>query len=172
MSNQVSQATASDLRLTVLGPQVLKDLNADEQAIGRQIERWQRLFSPGDKRYSLEGYEDLFAQEKDELLVYDNFSPDNSGFTGFDTYRDIWEREINEKFPGLLLYHIEIDRIKTNGELGFSAFTWWGSIVIDGELQYSGQHATHIWRKIDGEWRIVHEHLTGPVIENGKQSRR
>lgn len=172
MSNQATELASSDLRLTLFGPEEPKDLSPDQLAIVSQIKRWQRLFSPGEMTYSLKGFEDLFSNEKGALLVYDNFSPENTRFTGFDEYREIWEREINEKFPGLLLYHIEIDRILVNGDLAVSAFTWWGSVLIDGELRHTSQHATHVWHKNDGEWRIIHEHLTGPVIENGKESRR
>lgn len=172
MSSQANELASSKIRLTLIGPKEPKELSADQDAIKSQIGMWQQLFSPDELEYSIRGFEDLFSHEKDELLVYDNFSPQSTRFTDFEQYREIWEREINEKFPGLILHHIEIDRILVDGNLAISAFTWWGSIVINGELHHTSQHATHVWRNKAGEWRIIHEHLTGPTIENGKESRR
>jgi ketosteroid isomerase-like protein len=144
----------------------------DIQQIRQLISQWQRLFSPGEEKYTLNGYEDLYVPDGDELLVYDNFSTENTRFTGFDTYRAIWEKTINEQFPGFIMYRAEIDRIEVSGNLGWSGLTWWGKVAKDGQIVYASQHGTHIWRKVDGKWQMLHEHLTGLAIENGRESRR
>jgi ketosteroid isomerase-like protein len=146
--------------------------NDDVKKIRKQIVQWQQLFSPGEEQYSLNGYEHLYSQRDNELLIYDNYADKDTRWTGFDRYREIWEREINSNFPGFMMYRIEIDRIETSGDLAWSALTWWGSVVKDGKSFYPAQHATHIWRKVDDEWRIIHEHLTSGVKEDGKESRR
>ena len=145
--------------------------NQDVKQIRDCIAQWQKLFSPGAKRYTLDGYEHLFVNNN-ELLVFDNFASDNTRFTGFDTYRKIWEQSINEDFPNFVMYHIEVDRIEVSRNLAWSALTWWGRITKNSETQYSSQHCTHIWHKHEGQWEIVHEHLSGTVKENGTESSR
>jgi ketosteroid isomerase-like protein len=152
-------------------PAVNRD-DLEIQALLGRLSKWQRLFSPGSKPYSLTGYEDLYDNAADSLLIYDNYSVEDTRFTGFDRYRRTWEEQINANFPGFVMYRIEVDRLEISGDLAWCGFTWWGSIVKGGETVHDGQHGTHIWRKIDGEWRIVHEHLTGPIKENGAPSRR
>lgn len=149
------------------------DISNDEIGqIRDRIAQWQQLFSAGDRQYSLDGYEHLFSQKNNELLIYDNYAEKDTRWVGFDKYREIWEREINGNFPGYVMYRIEVDRIEVSGNLAWSACTWWGSVVKDGKTLYPAQHATHIWKKTDEEWAIVHEHLTSGVKENGKESMR
>jgi ketosteroid isomerase-like protein len=145
--------------------------NDDEKQIRGKIAQWQALFSRGEGRYTLSGYEHLFANS-DELLVYDNFAPVNIRFTGFDTYRTTWERTINEDFPGYVMYRVDIERIEVDGDIAWSAINWWGKITKHGKTTYTSQHGTHGWRRIDGEWRIMHEHLTGPIMENQQEAWR
>ncbi|NET11193.1 MAG: hypothetical protein F6K09_37705 [Merismopedia sp. SIO2A8] len=146
--------------------------NSDIAQLRDCIAQWQKLFSPGEQKYSLDGYEHLFAQEEDELLIYDNYAEQDSKFIGFQRYREIWEREINSNFPDFIMHHIELDRIETSNNLAWSALTWWGRVLKNGDALYPAQHATHIWRKVDTEWQIIHEHLTSGVKENGQDSTR
>ena len=139
--------------------------------IREQIARWQHLFSPGPEPYTLSGYEDLYANARGELLVYDDFATPDTRFSGFERYRTIWEEQINANFPGLVLYRIHVDRIELSGNLAWSAMTWWGSIRKNGETLHTSQHGTHVWHRKNGAWQIVHEHLCGPAKENGEESR-
>jgi ketosteroid isomerase-like protein len=162
---------AEHTMLTIIEDSSIDTTAEDIQQIRQQLAEWQQLFSPGEEQYTLNGYEHLFVQD-DELLVFDNFSPENTRFTGFDTYRTTWEQAINKNFPGFVMYHLYIERIEVSGKLAWSALTWWGKVAKDGKIQYTSQHGTHIWYKRDGQWQIVHEHLTGSVKENGQESRR
>ncbi len=142
-------------------------------AILARLAKWQRLFSPGPRPYTLSGFEDLYDDAVGSLLIYDNYSAQDTRFTGFDRYRSTWEDQINANFPGFIMYRIEVvDRLEVSGDLAWCGFTWWGSIVKGGETIHDGRHGTHIWRRIAGDWRIVHEHLTGPIKEHGEPSRR
>jgi ketosteroid isomerase-like protein len=146
--------------------------NQDVAAIRDQIARWQELFSPAEITYSLNGYEGLYFTAPDALLVYDNFAETDTMWRGFDRYRTVWEEQINSNFPGFIMFRIEVDEIEVSGALAWSAFTWWGSVVKDGQKIIPAQHATHIWHKIDRQWVIVHEHLTSGVKEKGQLSTR
>ena len=141
----------------------------DVRALRDRIAKWQRLFSPGSETYSLSGYEDLYLQGPDALLVYDNYAERDTRWLGFDRYRRIWEREINENFPGFVMYRIELDRAEAVGDLAWTAFTWFGRMIGDGGPAWPTQHATHIWRRSGGQWRIAHEHLTSGVKESGAE---
>ncbi len=139
----------------------------DVAAIHQRIAKWQELFSAGQERYSLSGYEDLYVQGPDDLIAYDNYAEKDSRWLGFEAYRAIWEKEINGNFPGYVMYLIELDRVEVSGDLAWTACTWYGSIQTpDGEA-YPAQHATHGWRRIDGVWKIAHEHLTSGVKIDG-----
>jgi len=142
------------------------------RAVRDRLARWQRLFSPGEERFALDGYEDLYSRRGDELLVYDNYAEADTRWTGFERYRATWDREINANFPGHVMYRVEVDRIEASGDLAWSAATWWGKVEKGGGTLWPAQHATHVWRRIDGEWRIVHEHLTSGVKEAGAEARR
>ncbi|XWN32737.1 MAG: nuclear transport factor 2 family protein [Devosia sp.] len=133
----------------------------------QQVAKWQQLFSPGAERFSLEAYADLFEDGPDALLIYDNYAASDTRWLGFDRYRRVWEREINTNFPGLLLYRVELDRAEVSGDIAWTAFTWFGRIDLPTEVAWPTQHATHIWRRMEGIWRITHEHLTSGVKESG-----
>lgn len=144
----------------------LSDSGARE--LVQRVAKWQQLFSPGSARYSLTRYEDLFDAGGDALLIYDNYATTETRWTGFDSYRRVWEREINDNFPGLVLYRVELDRAETRGDLGWTAFTWYGRVERSGVATWPAQHATHIWRRQHGTWQIVHEHLTSGVQAEGR----
>lgn len=48
--------------------------NNDTAEIRSKLEKWRELFSPGEKTFSLTGYEHLFVNTN-ELLVYDSYAP-------------------------------------------------------------------------------------------------
>lgn len=158
--------------LVLQTPANIENSNDDIKQIQTQIMQWQQLFAPGNQQYSLTGYEHLYSQQDNELLIYDNFAEKDTRWTGFDKYRKIWETEINRNFPGFVMYRIEVDRIEVSGNLAWSAITWWGKVIKDSMSLYPSQHGTHVWKKIEGEWKIIHEHLTSGVKEDGKESMR
>ncbi|MEM8797022.1 MAG: nuclear transport factor 2 family protein [Pseudomonadota bacterium] len=145
---------------------VVRD-DPDVRAILERIAKWQHLFSPGPQPYTLTGYEDLYVQGADDLIAYDNYAERDTKWFGFATYRRIWEREINTNFPGFIMNLIEVDRVEVSGDLAWTAFTWYGSIITPDGAAYPAQHSTHGWRRVDGVWKIAHEHLTSGVKYEG-----
>jgi ketosteroid isomerase-like protein len=140
----------------------------DEQAIRQALQEWRQLYSYGDRPFSFNGYEHLYINT-DELLAYDNVAPDDTRINGWTTYRSVWEPVINENFTGQEITRFEIDRVGVSGDLAWSAITFWFRAKNQGKPFYSSQHGTHIWRKVDGNWRIIHEHMTAPVKVNGEE---
>jgi len=95
-------------------------------------------------------------------IVYDSYSP--AGYDreirGWNNYRKIWEKYIPIDFPGWKIIDLDITRLETQGDYGWSAISYIGRGVRNGAEYFGGQHGTHIRKHINGDWRIVHEHLT------------
>jgi ketosteroid isomerase-like protein len=145
--------------------------SADEQAIKAKIERWRELFSPGSKSFSTKGYENIFVNSSD-FIVFDNFAEKTTHMRSWDEYAATWNAEIDKNFTGLVILDLELYRLHVAGDLAWSAFTFWMKGFPGGKETFTSQHATHVWRKVDGDWRIVHEHLNGPTRANGAESVR
>lgn len=132
---------------------------SDAAVIRQKLQRWRELFS--QEQFSLKGYENLFVNTN-ELLVYDSYSP--AGYDreirGWNNYRNLWEKYIPIDFPGWKIIDLDVTRLETQGDYGWSAISYIGRGVRNGAEYFGGQHGTHVWKRINGDWRIVHEHLT------------
>lgn len=153
--------------LEILIAPAVDQADPDIASLIRRVAKWQRLFSSGTDRFTLDGFADLFDEAPSALLVYDDYADSDTRWLGFERYRQTWEREINQNFPGIIVYRIELDRAETSGDVAWTAFTWFGRIALPTGIAWPTQHATHIWRRTDGIWRIIHEHLTSGVKESG-----
>lgn len=146
----------------------VKNARQDEQAIRQALEQWRQLYSFGNRKFTFKGYEHLYINT-DELLAYDNVAPKDTRITGWETYKSLWEAVINESFADQQITRFDIDRVEVSDNLGWSAITFRFRAKNQGKDFYSSQHGTHIWHKVDGKWRIVHEHMTAPVKVDGKE---
>lgn len=133
----------------------------DRAEIQQKLERWRILFSPGEQRFSFNGYKDLYVNTG-ELIVYDSYAPAgyNREIRGWDNYKALWEKYIPIDFANWKITRLDITRIEVQGDTAWSALSFVGRGVKDGKGYVGGQHGTHVWKRINGEWRIVHEHLT------------
>jgi ketosteroid isomerase-like protein len=160
------KVVAASLQPTQVAEQKL--IAQDEQFVRQALQEWRQLYSYGERPFSFNGYEHLYINT-DELLAYDNVAPRDTQIDGWKTYRSIWEPVINANFTGQEITRFEIQRVAVSGDLAWSAITFWFRAKNQGKPFYSSQHGTHIWRKVNGKWRIVHEHMTAPVKVNGKE---
>ncbi len=85
--------------------------------------------------------------------------------------RRLWEPLINKSFTGQRITRFDVVRTEISGDLAWSAVSFWFEARRDGKPFASSQHATHIWRLTGGQWRIVHEHIMGPVLVGGREIR-
>ncbi len=139
----------------------------DQQAIRQRLQEFRRLYSFGNRKFSFEGY-DVYINT-DELMAYDNLAPKDTKINGWNNYRSLWEPFINANSANQEITRFDIDRIETSGDLGWSGVTMRFRAKNKGKDFYSSQHFTHIWHKVDGKWRIVHESAFSPVKVNGKE---
>ena len=131
------------------------------------LRRWCSLYSFGSRPFTFSGYEDLYAD--DSLTAFDNFAPKDTFLAGKDAYEALWEPLINERFSDQVIVRFDVVRTGHAGDLAWSAVSFWFDAKENGEPFSSSQHATHVWRLIDGKWRIVHEHIMGPILVDGSQ---
>ncbi|MDV2997058.1 MAG: hypothetical protein N4J56_006763 [Chroococcidiopsis sp. SAG 2025] len=140
----------------------------DEQAISQALQEWRQLYSFGNRKFTFKGYEHLYINTN-ELLAYDNVAPKDTRIDGWETYKSLWESVINESFAEQQITRFDIDRVEVSNDLGWSGITFRFRAKNKGKDFYSSQHGTHIWHKVDGRWRIVHEHMTAPVKIGGRE---
>lgn len=133
--------------------------NNDIAEIRSKLEKFYELFS--QEEFSFIGYEHLYVNTE-ELLVYDSYAP--AGYDreirGWNNYRTLWEKYVPIDFPNWRIVHADITRLDIHGDWAWSTITFVGRGVRDEQEYTGGQHGTHVWQRINGEWRIVHEHLT------------
>jgi ketosteroid isomerase-like protein len=94
-----------------------------------------------------------------EFVLYD---PCPGQYVGWDTLKTIF-LDYHKTWPAMQgsMEHLHVD---ASGDLGhtFSIQTWKFK-KPDGEVETIVHRVTEIWRRIDGEWKCVHEHASVPV---------
>jgi ketosteroid isomerase-like protein len=133
----------------------------DEVEIRKLTDKWFEIWSQKEKPFTGEGLEEVFAAKTGEMLVFDNFDGDVKIIRSVKEYIDTWVLIMQEQ----LSYHEiqpegEID-LKVDGNMALSMFVWVSKSKLKNGTDISlKQYATHVWRKIDGRWCLIHEHLT------------
>ncbi len=103
----------------------------------------------------------------DELLVFDVVPPRQ--YAGWDAYKKDWEGEF-AMMPGPVKFEVSDLSVTTDGRLGWSHsiqhVAW---MTSDGKPMELTVRVTDCYRKIDGKWLIVLEHVSVPVDLSGPQ---
>ncbi len=103
----------------------------------------------------------------DELLVFDLVPPRQ--YAGWDAYKKDWEG-VFATMPGWVKFEVRDLSVTTDGKLGWSHsiqhVAWTTS---DGKPMQLTVRVTDCYRKIDGKWLIVLEHISVPVDISGPQ---
>ena len=132
----------------------------DEIQIRQLTKKWADVWSPKDKTFTGEGFEKIFATGENEILVFDNFGDSVVVLRSLQEYLNTWV-PVMQNFS---YWEIEIEdnlEISVDGDLAVTTFSWvGGGKSKDGEDVKVRQYATHTWKRLNHEWRLVHEHLT------------
>lgn len=132
----------------------------DEVEIRKLTRKWFDIWSQKEKPFTGEGLEEVFASTG-EMLVYDNFDGDVKIIRSVQEYIDTWVPVMQEQ----LTYH-EIEpegeiEIQVDGNMALSTFVWVSNSKLKNGNKISfRQYATHVWKKINERWYLIHEHLT------------
>lgn len=131
----------------------------DEAKIRELTEQWRAIWSPKDKSFTGRGFENIFASEN-KILVFDNFDNGVVVLHSLQEYLNTWI-PVMENFS---YWEIQLEdnlEISIDGDLAVTTFSWLGGgKTKDGQEVKARQYGTHTWKRLNGEWRLVHEHLT------------
>lgn len=135
-------------------------LTKDETIIRQLTEQWRTVWSSKDKPFTGKGFENIFATGNSEILVFDNFDNGVVVLHSLQEYLDTWI-PVMENFS---YWEIQLEdnlNISIAGDLAATTFSWiGGGKTQDGQEVKARQYGTHTWKRLNNEWRLVHEHLT------------
>lgn len=136
--------------------QDMKTVNEDEAAIRALMDRFTNAFNAGD----IDAIMKCYGQGK-SLVVYDIVP--RKEHVGADAYRAAWE-EMFSRFKGTPKIAIAELGVTVDGNTGFSnSFMHVTGTDTQGHSVDRWVRVTDGYRKIDGNWLIVLEHISVPV---------
>jgi uncharacterized protein (TIGR02246 family) len=102
-----------------------------------------------------------FYEHSDKLVAFDAVPPRQ--YTGWDAYRKDFKHLI-DSFNGPITFDISDISITTDGNLAYShSINHLTGTLKDGNKKDQTVRVTTVYRKFDGKWLIVHEHVSVPV---------
>ena len=135
-----------------------KNKSNDEAQIRQLIENWAQAVRTKD-------INKLMSHYTPDILVFDLAPP--LQHAGTDSYR----RNIEEWFPtfrGPVGYEIRDLSISTSDDVAFShSLNRIRGTRTDGEETDVWVRATVGFRKVDGKWKVMHEHVSVPFYMDG-----
>jgi uncharacterized protein (TIGR02246 family) len=100
-----------------------------------------------------------------ELVVFDLGVP--LQHLGWEDYKKDWQ-DVFAGTKGPVNFHITDLSIESDGKMAFSHSIQHGSLTgPDGNPMEMTVRVTDVYRKIDGKWLIVHEHVSVPIDFSG-----
>jgi ketosteroid isomerase-like protein len=134
------------------------DTQSDRIQIEQLTQQWVNLWSPKDKPFTGVGFDRIFA--KDKILVFDNFDNSVVVLHSLQEYLDTWVPVMQQFVDWEIAIEDNLE-IAIDGDLAVTTFSFsGGGRSKDGQDYELRQHGTHMWKRIDRQWRLVHEHLT------------
>lgn len=134
----------------------------DAAEIKERVNDWLAAFSPGNKPFDFSLLDNLYWQDE-EFLAFDTLSPQTTRIKGWQSYEEIWKPFMTAitQWQVKLVGDIQIftgDNITVSALIFHSTAT-----TIGNEAVGITAHATLVWQKRNGQWRIIHEHISNPV---------
>ena len=132
----------------------------DEAAIKRVIEGYVEAFRAKD----LDGVMAIYAPE---IVTFDLVPP--LQYVGAEAMRNRWE-EVFSLLPGPVGYEIADLSITVGGDMAFThSFNRASATLPSGQQIGTWVRWTACWRKIAGQWLLVHDQVSVPVdVQTGK----
>ena len=76
-------------------------------------------------------------------------------------------RKLASWFSDSVEYEFEVIAAGASGDLAYTVGYEHNRVKVDGEPRTYTLRATHVYRREDGQWRIVHRHADLPPAEGG-----
>ncbi len=130
-----------------------------------EIQALERRFIAAFNARDLAAIMDCYAREG--LFVFDIVPPRQ--YVGWEAYKKDWE-DFLKQYPGPVKIQISDLSVTAEGNIGFGHSIQSGFTTRkDGTKLNATYRVTDCYRKINGKWLIVHEHVSVPVdLESGK----
>lgn len=158
--NQIKQMDKTTQQETLTDKDVIKQLT----------QKWVDIWSPKNKPFTGEGLEKIFASGENEILVFDNFDSGIVVLRSLQEYINTWV-PVMQNFS---YWEIELEdnlEISVDGGLAVTTFSWvGGGKTKDGQKVKARQYGTHTWKRLNGEWKLIREHLTIGEMQSSPSS--
>lgn len=131
-----------------------------EAAVLEQLESWMTAVRDQD-------IDAIVAHYAPDIVAFDAVM--KLQFKGVAAYRDHWQACM-EMCPGPMVFELHEVMIHADGQVAFChALNRCGGTNDKGETQVGWLRMTSGYRRIDGQWKVVHEHFSAPFeAESGK----
>lgn len=146
---------------TVADPGRSRSLKAEEIRVNRLLDDFADATRTGD-------LERIMSFYSDDVVAFDVPAP--LRLTGRREFRKNWEKWYTTQFRFPVLHEIHDRELFVCGDVAFAfeLFHVNGVFKEAGRAEESWVRHTVGLRKLDVGWRIVHEHCSVPVAEDGK----
>ena len=128
-------------------------MNTDEIAVRQLLEEWTRVTREGPQ-------DDVLKNHSDNVLIYDVLPP--LKYESAATYRASWD-EWQPDAQGDMQFELEDLNVTTSPEVAFAhGILQCGGSLPDGKSFRDTVRATFCLRKIGGNWKVFHQHISKP----------
>lgn len=121
-------------------------------------------WSPAQDSFSIEDVAE-FYDNSERFFAFDTLMPTTSIMKGWKSFTDNWEAVLSRQLRDFVCTLEEITFHEVSGDI-----SWMGlrlSVTAEeietGNAFSTEQQVSLVWENQEGVWRIIHEHLSGPV---------
>lgn len=149
--------------IAVAPGQTSKNSGAGDEAAIRALEQ---NFAQAVKAKDVDKIMSVY-EHSPKLVIFDVIPPRE--YVGWDAYKKDWQGFLGT-FSGPITFQISGLNVTAVGELGYGySFQRVAGKSTDGSAVDMTVRVTDVYRKIDGKWLVVHEHISVPVdLKTGK----
>jgi ketosteroid isomerase-like protein len=135
----------------------------DVNLLKQSVTAWEKGWSSGDSLFSMNRVDSLY-DHSDRFLEFDTISPAGTITQGYQSFKDLWEPTMQAATKTKTAIDDNV-KVTTNGNMGLTTFTFKTEFTDrqTGKKYTEHAHASMVWEKQDGQWAIIHEHVSSPV---------
>jgi ketosteroid isomerase-like protein len=135
----------------------------DMDLLNQRVTTWAEGWSSGDSLFDMNRVADLYAHD-DRFLEFDTISPSDTVTEGYQNFQALWEPTMKASTHLKTTLDDNV-KVTTDGKMGLTTFTFQTEYTDrkTGETYAEHAHASMVWEKCNGQWVIIHEHVSTPV---------
>jgi ketosteroid isomerase-like protein len=135
----------------------------DVDLLKQSVTAWEKGWSSGDSLFSMNRVDRLY-DHSDRFLEFDTISPAGTITQGYQSFKELWEPTMQAATKTKTAIDDNI-KVTTNGNMGLTTFTFKTEFTdrTKGKAYAEHAHASMVWKKQNGQWVIIHEHVSSPV---------